>query len=77
VLGLSYKEDRLYNNLPNSAPSLTSLPIHQSLLYFSLICKKSLALKEIAHPCTGASSSIVPSKSIFVWTAKSTGLYCV
>lgn len=60
---------------PSSAPSFTNLPIHQSLLYFSLICKKSLDLKETAHPWTGASSSIVPSKSTFVWTAKSTGLY--
>lgn len=35
---------------PISQPSLTNRPIHQSLLYFSLICKKSFILKEMANP---------------------------
>lgn len=35
---------------PISQPSLTRRPIHQSLLYFSFMCKKSLMLKEIAKP---------------------------
>lgn len=46
---------------PISQPSLTKRPIHQSLLYFSFICKKSFTLNEIAKPCTGLSSSILAS----------------
>lgn len=46
---------------PISQPSLTNLPIHQSLLYFSLMCKKSLILKLMAKPCTGLSSSMLAS----------------
>lgn len=46
---------------PISQPSLTNRPIHQSLLYFSLICRKSFILKEMAKPCTGLSSSILAS----------------
>lgn len=77
---------------PTSQPSLTSLPIHQSLLCFcytynnkiitiftvihnltSFICRKSLIPNEIAHPCTGESSSMLPSYATFVLTAKATG----
>lgn len=46
---------------PISQPSLTKRPIHQSLLYFSFICKKSFILNEMAKPCTGLSSSIFAS----------------
>lgn len=46
---------------PISQPSLTRRPIHQSLLYFSLMWRKSLMLKEMAKPCTGLSSSMLAS----------------
>ena len=107
---------------PTSDPSLTSLPIHQSLSYFScvhrttkhtykelfffrekaaggtfpfvqeshtfffldrqvncytLICKKSRTLNETALPCTGESSSMVPSYATLVLTANATGLLCI
>lgn len=39
------------------------------------MCKKSLTLNDTAQPCTGESSSNVPSNSTFVQTAKATGLY--
>lgn len=46
---------------PTSQPSLTNRPIHQLLSYFSLMCKKSPMSKDTALPCTGESSSTLPS----------------
>lgn len=59
---------------PTSQPSLTSLPIHQLLSYFSLMCRNSRISNETAPPCTGESSSMVPSYATLVRTANATGL---
>ena len=59
---------------PTSQPSLTNLPIHQLLSYFSLMWRNSLISKDTALPWTGESSSTVASYATFVRTAKATGL---
>lgn len=61
---------------PTSQPSLTSLPIHQLLSYFSLMCRNSRISNETAPPCTGESSSMAPSYATLVRTANATGLLC-
>jgi len=59
---------------PTSQPSITFLPIHQFWSYLSMTCRWSFMSKDMAAPWTGESSSTVPSKAQFVFTANATGL---